>query len=230
MTPSTPSDASAQLPTPRVDAEVSGYNCIRIDFARKLERENANLRTLCADYDFQMEEKIRLERELAASAARIAELENANTLLRSAVDKAHYAIDARNLISPRSTSHDGLAERINATLAIEKQFYEQANLGWKLSEKSCAASAALCAKLREALEYYNAAPWVGHCGSWAHSNIAKVAEDALAATTESAASELAQLKAFVEECAMDRDDRISPGLKSKADLLLQEVAARKEKP
>lgn len=35
------------------------------------------------------------------------------------------------------------------------------------------------AKLREALEYYAGAPWVGHAGSWAHSNIAEKAHEAL---------------------------------------------------
>lgn len=39
------------------------------------------------------------------------------------------------------------------------------------------------------------------------------------------ASAPARLRAFIDECATDRYDRISPGLKRKADLLLQDLAA-----
>jgi hypothetical protein len=35
------------------------------------------------------------------------------------------------------------------------------------------------AKAIEALKFYAGAPWVGHAGSWAHSNLAKRASDAL---------------------------------------------------
>lgn len=51
------------------------------------------------------------------------------------------------------------------------------------------------------------------------------AEMVIAATPESASQELAALKAFVFECATDRDDRVSPGIRRRADMLIQEVSA-----
>ncbi len=50
---------------------------------------------------------------VARDAAKDAEI----VALRTAVDKAHEVLDASKLLPPRATSHDGLAERIQAVIA-----------------------------------------------------------------------------------------------------------------
>ncbi len=55
--------------TPRTDAAVflsggKGFNSVCPNFARQLERENESLRLLCADYDYQRDEVLRLQAEI----------------------------------------------------------------------------------------------------------------------------------------------------------------------